>query len=229
MKSLLGTLVVVALSAGSASAATIPLQVAASWSNAVGGTNVSYNPGAGTLDDNPLVSWGTPVTSAGKSSYRFVSTFPVEFGSAPVGPQFRVGTFTHNNRTIALGSGIQSVQLDLEFDFLDASTSPDAIGAMALVFHTETPNESAACPGDAVACNDIVTVGNELNVVQQFHYNGRQYQLMVLGFSVDAGLTFSNQFITQENLANTADLYAVITPVVPEPGTLVLLGAGLIA
>lgn len=231
MKQILGSLVAVALCAAPASAATIPLQVSGAWSNAVGGANVTYNPAAGTLDDNPLVSWGTPVTNAGKSSYRFVSSYPVEFGAAPIGTQFMMGTFTHNNRTIALGTGIESVQLDLEFDFLDADTDPNFVSAMSMVFHTETPNNADQCEDDAVPCNDIVTIGDEINLIENFTYLGQLYQLKVLGFSIDGGSSFSNQFITQENLANTADLYAIITPVsdVPEPGTMLLIGAGLIA
>ena len=106
MKRILGALVITAVCAGSATAATIPLQVLASWNNADGGTNVTYSPLAGTSADDVLVSWGIPRTAFGQSSYRFISAFPVEFGAAPIGTEFKIGTFQHNNRAISAGSGV---------------------------------------------------------------------------------------------------------------------------
>ncbi len=232
MKRILGALVATALCAGSASAATIPLQVLASWSNAVGGSNVTYNPAAGTYDDNPVVSWGVPVTNFGQSSYRFISDFPLAFGAAPIGEQFKLGTFQHNNRTIQLNTGIDSVELGLQFLFDPLNTTPASVSALSVLVHTETPNVAANCPGQTPPCPDLVTIGEEINLIQTFTYLGAEYKMTVLGFATmsGGGLVFDDEFVTQENALNSADLYAVITPVdVPEPGTMLLLGAGLLA
>ena len=228
MTKILGAVVAGLLCAAPASAATIPLQVLAAWSDAVGGTNVVYSPVEGTYASNPLVSWGVPVTNFGKSSYRFVSAFPAAFGAAPVGEQFKLGTFQHNNRTIALDSGIDSVELSLLFNFEPAETAPDSLSAMSLIVHTETPNVASQCPGET-PCPDLVTIGDTIKLIQSFTHLGAKYQLLVLGFATmnGSGLQFDDEFVTQENALNSTDLYAVITPV-PEPGTMLLLGTGLL-
>ena len=60
-------------------------------------------------------------------------------------------------------------------------------------------------------------------VVLPFTEAGQQWELEILGFSTDGGNTITTQFMTQENAANSAQLYASLTAV-PEPSSFAFLG-----
>ena len=90
--------------------------------------------------------------------------------------------------------------------------------------HNETPNAPGP-PGS----NDIVTILNPV-VNTPFSYLGDDYFFNLLGFSQDGGGTISTVFSTLEGGSNTATLYGRITEErvsVPEPSTLLLMGAGI--
>jgi hypothetical protein len=181
-----------------------------------------------------IVNTGNPVTirwgsQTRQSGYDFESIVPPEIaGTAPDGP-FLLGYFTHHNFVIPSGTSITSTELILTFA-LDLDGTLFSPVFTYLLDHEETPNSiPCAYPSDT-PCADRVTIsspsgGNQFTV-------GLTVFTLNLAFSPDGGNTFSNQYITQENLANTAGLYgfletSIIPEIIPEPGTWTLMGLGL--
>jgi hypothetical protein len=92
--------------------------------------------------------------------------------------------------------------------------------------HNETVN-SGPCPaGSVTECDDVVTITTP--ILSALITSGTDsYLFKLLGFSKD-GKTFSSVYMSPEGGDNAAQLYAEVTPApVPEPGSLVLLGSGL--
>lgn len=172
------------------------------------------------------IRWGVPHTPANpgnkKSGYRFLSKTPPGF-KVDVNEEFVLGTFTHFNWTI-FGS-LSKARLDVT---LDLSVLGDAATKGPYTFsfmHTETPNICQPQPGCA---NDIVKVTN-INTEETFNMGGKKYKLTILGFRNPVTKEISNMFSTVEDKINHADLIAKFTEykAVSEPGTLALLGLGL--
>jgi hypothetical protein len=227
MRSLSSVLAAFVLSASAASAGPLTL------SNAVGGWDplsvdanpataatvvIANVPGSG-LD---AISWGNAVP---KSRYSFD---PIDGSFNPVlGTPFLLGVFEHNNRTIPLAT---SLFFGVDYDFsIDTNGDVSVLSDTFSFSHLETPN-AGPCPVGNAPCADIVSVtGASLNTMIQV--GSDIYFFNLLGFSLDGGTTFSNEFISKEGASNQAGLYAVITsqPIseVPEPASLALMGAGL--
>ncbi len=201
--------------AGQSQADTIPITlVNGDWTNPVGGTDVVINNG-GTNGAPDTIDWGVPVQQGGPQSGYIWDAYETPF-NATTGIPFALGEFTHNNFVIGIGTGISTVDLDFEVGTFDA---PTTLTASFLFSHEETPN-SGADP------RDIVTVSNAF-FNTPFTYNGNPlYTFTLLGFSQDGGATISTEFLTVEQEANVAELYAVIT-IIPEPTSLLLLGTGI--
>lgn len=199
----------------------------AEFSGTTGASNIIYV-NTGCPDNlNCETRWGVPQGDTAQSGLRFDP-----FTGTPsftTGTPFDLGTLTHFNFPIHL-PGASSTNLAIGFDV----TSP-AIGTVTEEFGMsidETPN-SGTCeyPVTTKPCPDVITFPDTLGS-QTFTIGDVQYTLKLLGFGDTAG-TFQDQFITQEGLANTTELWAEITtftqPVgVPEPSSLLMLALGLL-
>jgi hypothetical protein len=190
------------------------------------------DPSITTVGPNTQVSWGVP-PGGPQSSYVFNGlnvAGPIAVNPPAVTSFFQLGTFTHNNFTID-EPFLTSVQLDIILTLsINAIFSGPHVFTYGLT-HLETPNvvENAAhtlCPiftPVGQECTDQVTISAPAS--QVFNIGGVSYQLE-LAFQI--GDITVNQFVTRESFANTANIVGRFSAVVPEPGTLVLLGAGLL-
>lgn len=209
----------------------------AQWFNEQGAPSFFSNSGAG---NNPFVRWGGD-TGAGQSGYDLdlapPPPVPISVDVPPNTAPFFIGSFTHVNQPITPNS-ITGIDLRISFDIVIDGTS---IGVKDFFFHfahDETTNSLDPCPYGGAnnqgvninGCADSVIV-SFLSASDTFLVDGVFYTFNLLGFSTDGGTTISDQYLTMEAANNTADLYASIQTrdsVAPEPGTLALLGLGLI-
>lgn len=190
------------------------------WKNVQGGTFVQET---GTKQ----IYWGGQnQTKSQKSSYRFDKPVPTIFPVA-IGQPFILGTFTHFNHVIPIGSGIQSADLKVKISFNIDGTLLKNLPFTFTFNHNETPNIAGKCPaGSLSVCDDIVSFTNNHSQSTVITINGQQYTIDITGFMVNGNLV--QQFLTQENKTNIAQLQAVITTVgVPEPSTYLMLGSTL--
>lgn len=204
--------------------------VAGDWTNIVGApepafsNNLTFTDADG-LAGNEAISWGVPADPTdGQSGYSFAGTAPPAF-SVNTGTVFNVGDFTHNNFPIfADGGSLLSATLNLSLD-LSAGGATTSESFSYDFFHNETPNR---CSPQPTCANDIVTFGN--NPANIFNINGTDFVFNLSSFLFNG--VPATAFSSPEGQANTASLQALITeaPVaVPEPASMLLLGAGIVA
>lgn len=127
---------------------------------------------------------------------------------------------------------------DVDYNFgFSTNGVPNALADTFHFDHSETPNGADPCANGGAngvgvnisGCADIVTISS-VSLDQLINVGGDLYFFNLLGFSIDNGLTFSDEFQSEEAASNTAQLYGrVTTQRVTEPFTLSLLGAGLAA
>jgi hypothetical protein len=188
--------------------------VTGSWGSVSGGTNIT---GEGSNE----IRWGVPSNADNlKSGYLFDGAAPVAF-LANIAEEFTLGDFTHFNYAIQSGGGIDSAVLNLTLA-ISIDTVPFADLLSFDFMHNETPNTGSGC------CNDIVSF-DSMSTSDQFVVGGVAYSLDLAGFRVGGDLM--ENFSTTEGQANVAQLRGVFTATevkVPEPGTLALLGLGLV-
>lgn len=175
------------------------------------------------------VRWSGPATdNSGQSGYNF--TPGADLIPAPVDSAFLLGNFQHINNPVFPPS-LDSI--DYGFGFSTNGT-PNVLSTTFNFIHDET-NNSSTCSGGVSGpsvsnCDDFVDISS-VSLNQLITVGADQYYFNLLGFSVDAGLNFSNQFQSPEGGTNSAGLYGILTTKkvnVPEPGSLALLAFGLV-
>lgn len=209
------------------------------WSNEQG--SPSFYSTTGNGGNNPQARWGEEIDD-GQSGYDLdmapttvpAVSVPIVQNVPPNTSPFFIGNFTHVNQPIFPNS-ITGIDLRIGFG-LTIDNAYQGIKFFDFRFsHDETTNDADPCkyadgdPVNANGCADRVLV-SFLNTSDVFTVGGVDYIFNLLGFSTDGGNTISNSYLTKERANNTARLYATIatkSSVVPEPGTLALLGLGL--
>lgn len=225
-KFLVATTALTLMAAGAAQAVTIN-STAPTWTNLVGGANTSLNTTNGTFTD---VRWGVPAYGGGQNARSGLGFDPASPPALniPVNTNFLLGTLQHYNNPINSGTAATSVELDLLTNIQNATPINQTFKYDFLI--NETPNQfPCQFPSGNNPCADQITFQN-LDTSSAFSIGGVAYTIMLAGFSTDGGATYTSDFISQEGSTNRAGLYGRITAAsVPEPLSISLLGAGLVA
>ncbi len=214
---------------GVAQAHTVDLSsITGTWYDATPPEVITSNTGGGTASTS--IRWGASGYdfSTGGSASAVVPPSP--------SPNFVLGTFTHLNQPVS--AAITSVNLQVSADItIDGAF----VGNRSFTFgflHEETPNGDDPCPyggpngsGENVnGCADRVRV-TFLDTSEDFTIDGLVYTINIVGFDTEFG--FATEFLTREQASNSARLLANVTLRddlnVPEPGSLALLSAALLA
>jgi hypothetical protein len=184
--------------------------------------------------------WGYPFThDNAKSSLKFEGRSV----SADVGEDFVLGALWYHNGTIVSGTGASSVDLDITFSSL--VTIPDLTLALDLDNTYNDPHDHSKWP-DSVA----IASGDSTLQTIPFAYDGESYVLTILGFdyghlvgthyssccgshnkSCCYGSFTSSEIVLAEECTGKVKIVGRIDEVeqpIPEPGTMLLLGSGLL-
>lgn len=202
-----------------ASAATVTINsLSGVWSSAAPSGVVGME-GIGTNQ----IKWGSPASSGGKSGYEFTAiSTPSTVATSPFG----IGAFTHHNLPIYASSvgSITSAVLDVTLSGNVDGTAFN-LTSQFLFSHDETPNSASSCPGDAVACDDIVTVSSVLPGGDTVNVAGIDYIFNIAGF-VDGDGNSVSMFKTTERMSNTAMLVGEFSTNIPNVSNVPLPAAG---
>jgi hypothetical protein len=216
------------------------------WYGPTGGPSGYTNSG---VSQNPYATWGDPTGTHGpfdgQSGYLLnlapPPPTPIDQTVAPPPntPPFLIGTFTHVNEPIG-GTAITGINLEVSFDILVDGVDQGIHNFFFHFAHDETSNGLDPCPYGGAnfqgvninGCADSVTV-SFIDVSDSFSVGGVAYTFNLLGFDgTDCTSGINSQFLTVEGQENPAALCAEIRTLssiqAPEPGTLALLGLGLI-
>lgn len=210
--------------------------VSGSFENAVGGSNVN---GEGTSQ----IRWGYS-SGAGQSGYNFNGTSPLP-QTILDSDAFVLGSLTHINKPVT-GDGITGVDLAVNLGFDGFGDNGSSSGTLVFA-HDETPNTAPEVTGqrclgipffglclgkwqDIVSnsgdVDDQIWILDEYVTSTDFQLGNNLYSLDLLGFEGDL-----ETFLTAENAITSVNLLARLNVTelpVPEPGTMALLGLGLL-
>lgn len=214
---------------GVAQAHTVDLSsITGTWFDPDPAAVITSNTGSGTA--NTSIRWDA-------SGYDFNAAASASAVVPPSpSPNFVIGTFTHVNQSVF--SAITSMKLQVNADItIDGAF----VGNRSFTFgflHDETPNGDDPCAfggangtgANVNGCADRVRV-TFLDTSEDFTIDGLIYTINIVGFQTESG--FVTEFLTQEQASNRAQLVANVTLrddlKVPEPGSLALLSAALLA
>lgn len=202
------------------------------WENASGGQNVV---GEGTNQ----IRWGT---GHYRSGYGFTANdeLPIVIDNSS---SFELGSFTHYNYPIGVGSAIDSVDLDVYASFSTNGGAGAVTGPFTFNFqHDETLNNAPEYHCNTLCVilkffgkdysyttntgpvDDIVRITFNESLTSEFVLDSRAYSLNLLGFEGNA-----TELSTAEHDKTSVNLLASLSVrEVPEPGTMALLSLGLI-
>ncbi len=201
-----------------ASAQAFTFSSVGSWANPVGGgVSTVSTPSVGNENQ---IRWGTP-TETQQSGLGYTGNA----GNVDFGDTILLGSLRHFNNAIAGGTGISSVDLNLNLSF--GLPIPPQNFSFQLAIN-ETPNAGAAadCPFfSTTPCSDQIS-WTDTTSTNTFSVDGVSYTLQLLGFSTSPGSAPLNEFISQEGGTTQTALYGrvVRSEAVPEPTTLAGLG-----
>jgi hypothetical protein len=165
------------------------------WTGTTGGGDTVT--GIGTNEVRWGISAGTSVEN--KSGLRFDGVGSTNFDIDEI---FAVGTLTHFNNPIPLGTDASAANLQVTLDF----STPTLDEAFNFSFGVdETPNPAP----------DVITFPSALPS-ESFSFEGQDYTLELIGFG-DRSTNLDDEFISPENGSNTTQLFAQITEVEVSP------------
>src|SRR5690554_200888 len=214
--------------------------VSGSFENAVGGSNSNVN-GEGTSQ----IRWGYS-SGYGQSGYNFNGTAPLP-QTILDNDAFVLGSLTHINKPVT-GDGITGVDLAVNLGFDGFGDNGGSSGTFVFA-HDETPNTAPVVTGQTYTCaswflflcldwskidvvenvgdvDDQIWILDEYVTSTDFQLGNNLYSLDLLGFEGDL-----ETFLTAENAITSVNQMARLNVTelpVPEPGTMALLGLGLL-
>jgi hypothetical protein len=197
------------------------------WSDVAGGSGIVLSPAGSPGADSCSVRWGTPLTPGGKSGLGFDerSGLPV---AVPLSTPFELGTLTHFNRPVGVGTAATGAKLNLDvtLDIPPLTTKP-----FAFTFTIdETLNVRPCTYTGASVCPDKITFSAP-PASEFFSIGGVDYTLTLLGFDSHDGSSIESSVVTEEGTDTPLKLWARLTrrtPGVPTPSAFSLLGLGLV-
>ena len=154
------------------------------------------------------IRWGD---GNGYSSYGLVdnTAYAGSAGQVPLGVDFKLGDFTHNNQPI-YGTSLDYVTVELKFDVIVNGVT-QTLTAKFYLDHTETPNTPGLDPRDIIEIKPVAGSGavEQADGSLKFTLANGDYALVVKGFRNASG-NYVRKVLSDEGTSNTFQIYAVV-------------------